>query len=300
MRRRQATSDSLDLLLDTICNTFGGVLFIAMLVIILVNLTGEEASRVPPDAGAREQLTGAQRELAIAQTELSRLRQASQEHAELARLLTNPELKSLVTKAGSQQTTLAAASAARAENLQDAAQSQEQANQLAASLQALEQALAAARQQLQRVEAQLQVERQLRTRTVNLPKQKTTSKRQVAFLLRGGKLHGYMRMGTGGLPERDQADTQVVASGGGTFLEPVATGGTPVATGDPSGAIAHKLADWDASQFFVAVIVWPDSFEQFVTVRQILVERGLEYQLIPLPERERVQLSEDPVSNLVQ
>ena len=38
-RKSSASSDSLDLLLDTICNTFGGVLFIAMLVIILLNIS---------------------------------------------------------------------------------------------------------------------------------------------------------------------------------------------------------------------------------------------------------------------
>ena len=39
-RRQRRVADSLDLLLDTICNTFGGVLFIAMLVMILANLSG--------------------------------------------------------------------------------------------------------------------------------------------------------------------------------------------------------------------------------------------------------------------
>jgi NACalpha-BTF3-like transcription factor len=300
MSRRPATSDSLDLLLDTICNTFGGVLLIAMLVIILVNLTGEQSSRVPANAAARDQLTQAQRELSIAQTELDRLRRASQETAELEWLLSNPQIKSFVSQADSQQTTLGATSAARAENLQDASQTQEKANELAASLQALDEALVAVKQQLQTVDQQLQSERKLRTRTVNLPKQKTTNKQQVAFLLREGKLYGYMRMGAGGQPERDVADTQIVSSGAGTFLEPQAGGGTPVSVGDPLGAVTQKLTGWDANQFFIAIIVWPDSFEHFMTVRQILVERGLEYQLIPLPERERVPLSDAPVSNLVQ
>ena len=39
-RRRASRQDSLELLLDTICNTFGGVLFIAILVVLLLQQTG--------------------------------------------------------------------------------------------------------------------------------------------------------------------------------------------------------------------------------------------------------------------
>ena len=36
MRRRQTQTDSFDLFLDTICNTFGGIIFLAILVAILI------------------------------------------------------------------------------------------------------------------------------------------------------------------------------------------------------------------------------------------------------------------------
>ena len=40
-RRRKNDTGSLDLLLDTICNTFGGILLIALLVIVLLNTTSK-------------------------------------------------------------------------------------------------------------------------------------------------------------------------------------------------------------------------------------------------------------------
>ena len=45
MSRHKADLDesSLELLLDTICNTFGGVLFISILVVIMVNLSTKES-----------------------------------------------------------------------------------------------------------------------------------------------------------------------------------------------------------------------------------------------------------------
>ena len=44
MRRRQNTQSSFDLFLDTVCNTFGGVLFIALLIVIQVRHTVEQPS----------------------------------------------------------------------------------------------------------------------------------------------------------------------------------------------------------------------------------------------------------------
>ena len=57
-RRATATApeSSLDLLLDTICNTFGGVVFIAILVVIMVNLTSDSVTLTPPNKVAQSEL----------------------------------------------------------------------------------------------------------------------------------------------------------------------------------------------------------------------------------------------------
>jgi hypothetical protein len=299
-RRKSATSDSLDLLLDTICNTFGGVLFIAMLVIILANLSGKSAASVPPTEAAKRQLTQAKDELAAAQQELDTLRRALQEQTQLAKLFSDPQLKALLAKSSSEQTALAAAAAARSENLQDAADAQAEANRVAEAMKALEAALASAQKQLAVVEQQLAAERQLRTRTVNLPKQRVTTKEQVAFLLKGGRLYAHRRV-VGGRVELDAGDTQIVTQGNSTYLEPIAGGGTPVdPAGANSGAVVQKFAGWSPQQHFLTVAVWPDSFAHFAAVRQVLVEKGFEYQLMPLPDGEKVTITDAPVSKVVQ
>ena len=45
MRRRRNTQSSFDLFLDTVCNTFGGVLFIAILIVIQVRHTVEQPAQ---------------------------------------------------------------------------------------------------------------------------------------------------------------------------------------------------------------------------------------------------------------
>jgi hypothetical protein len=300
-RKSSASSDSLDLLLDTICNTFGGVLFIAMLVIILLNMSGDQAASVPPTPDAETQLATAQAELVRVQAELEQLRRAAAEQAKLASQFSDPQVKSLLSNmtASQQQTTAAAATTAA--NLQAAADKQRDINQMASDLAALEAALSRAQEQLAAVESQLKQERELRTRTVSLPKQKQTTKDQVAFLLQGGKLYAYMRIGATGTPELDPRDTKVVTVGMETFLEPVPGGGAVVnPAGGSTGTFSQKFKGWQPSQHFIAVAVWPDSFEHFPAVRQVLVEQGFEYQLLPMPDGARVPITEAPVNRMVQ
>lgn len=300
-RKKAAAFDSLDLLLDTICNLFGGVLFIAMLVIIMLNMTGEQAAVETPDASAVEQLSSAQLELADSQAELDSLRRAIREQEELAKKFSDPRVRDLVTESTKKHSSLASVTATHETNLLEAGKKQDDVNRIATALQAMQNALDKIKKQLAAVDQQLQQERQLRTRTVKLPRQKVTSKQQVAYLLKGGRLFAYTRRDSAGAIIRETGDTQETATGGITYLEPVPGGGTPVnPAGDTSGTVSARLAGWDPAQHFVAICVWPDSFEHFSVVRQILVEDGFEYQLQPFPADGKVSLGPSATSNLVQ
>ncbi|MBI1325936.1 hypothetical protein GC170_22475 [bacterium] len=73
-RRSGATTGSLDLLLDTICNTFGGILFISLLVSLMV---GEEAAKVadaPAEASMAAELELIDSKIKSAQASLNRTR----------------------------------------------------------------------------------------------------------------------------------------------------------------------------------------------------------------------------------
>jgi len=50
-RRSSAEPSSMDLLLDTMCNTFGGIVFIALLLSIISGMSGRKDDDVPPDSG---------------------------------------------------------------------------------------------------------------------------------------------------------------------------------------------------------------------------------------------------------
>lgn len=67
MKRRlqgELDSDSLDLLLDTICNTFGGILLISLLVAVLANMASNSVAIEPPEQVTQAELIELQQKLA--------------------------------------------------------------------------------------------------------------------------------------------------------------------------------------------------------------------------------------------
>jgi len=59
------------------------------------------------------------------------------------------------------------------------------------------------------------------------------------------------------------------------------TGETPVAPSLP--ALAGKLDAFDPDKHYLAIFVWPDSFEHFGVIRDLMVQKHFEYRLVPFP-----------------
>ena len=79
MRRSRNDDSSLELLLDTMCNAFGGVMFIAILLAVLVSL---RSAVQPPAVDNAERLSRLRQELEMLRNELSR---RTEEQRELER-----------------------------------------------------------------------------------------------------------------------------------------------------------------------------------------------------------------------
>ena len=96
MKRRRPADSSLELLLDTICNTFGGVLFLAILVCILLHNTGHSNSHQQNGPRFTEadviELVRRQQELESA---LEGLRSAAAQQDRLTAQFIKPEAKDL-------------------------------------------------------------------------------------------------------------------------------------------------------------------------------------------------------------
>lgn len=292
---------SLELLLDTICNTFGGVLFISMLVVIMTNLTSQQVMLTAPDAAAQSQLVQAERELEAHRKQLNTLREALEQQADIAQRVASPDARELLKQLRDLKRQRSELTENRSQSLADAGKSQADVNEIARQLQELDAAMAAAKAALSAAELRLNAEITARSRAARLPKLRETSKVEIAFFLKQGRLTAYVRRGADGGLTVNAADFVETTAEGQRLIEPKPGAGLAVtAQADAQNAIARLFSDFDATKHYLAIFVWPDSFDQFATVKDAMVARQFEYRLVLIPRDKKVPIGATGGKTLVQ
>lgn len=304
MTRKEETDDgSLDLLLDTICNTFGGVLFISMLVVILLNMTSEQVDFSPPDPSAQKDLVQLNQSLEQDHEEIERLEQEIEQQQEIQQQLVDPEIRTLVERLEIDRKERNQLVKRRAQQLEEISNAQIEVNEIAQYLYDLKQKLKLAESDLTTTQQRLEQEIKRRSRNVKkLPKIRQTTKVEVPCFLQQGRLCTYARRGADGalqpnpseVAERKDADGKI-------FLEAKPSAGLPVDTsGSSRQAIKRKLDQFDNGQHYIAVFIRPDSFGHFPVLRQALVDANFEYRLVPVPQAESIYVGNASGSAEVQ
>ncbi|MFO0899984.1 MAG: hypothetical protein U0836_21335 [Pirellulales bacterium] len=280
MRRKLQSEDSLELLLDIICNTFGGVLFMAILIAVLLKnhrLEKKPAESSAPAASAAD--------VAAVQAELHRLQAAAEAQAQLKVDLSARQnelalaLDELRTWEARRQTARTERDRLRGATASERAELDKQRLDQAT----LEERLETEEAELALLRGQLADEQRRRTRSATLPRERTTLRSERGVVVRYGRLYTWHRYSAAG--EQLGVNTEDM------FLHERADGHygvTPkpyagVAIGDnpqDEAAVRRKLAEFDPDRNYLAVIVWEDSFADFQRFRNQLVADGWEYRLM--------------------
>ncbi|TWU00454.1 hypothetical protein Pla108_14050 [Botrimarina colliarenosi] len=289
--RRNASDDneSLDLLLDAISNTFGGVLFIAVLVVILLQFTGETQTNdasisEPPEAP--EVVERRQQALELLQRQVERQNAmvsafGNQQQIEIAKQIAAlaSEAESLSQRLGveadsDQQRELRRQ---RLESTVDAVRAQSTLNALRREVEALQQQEA---------------------RSAKLPRMRKTVKSEFPMIVTHDRLYWLYEPRRGGSlgaprweqfePAPDQANPGVAS-----VQLPIDDGSLVVATPKRNSGmllldeatvkkgLGGVLRSLDASKVYLAIAVWEDSFDSFGSLRNAVVDLGFEYRLMP-------------------
>jgi hypothetical protein len=303
MSRRAAPSgDSLDLLLDTICNTFGGILFIAMLVVILTNQMSHDSSPSEPTAENSRALRKMRGELSDSDAKLTKLRQAVRQKEDLERQFADPESRELLTTLHELDDDTASMIIDRNEKLQNVAESQADLIESAQELERLTQMLAEAQLRLEQEKQLLQTETTLRSRTSQTPKQRATQKTPVAYFLKAGRLCAVAKKDENGTPIPNEEEVRFVDDPvEGKYVEPIENAGLPIAPdGSNAEQIGEKLTIFDKNQHYLSVVVFKDSFANFEALKNEMIRAGFEYQLILFADDEKAHIGPQTEPALVQ
>ena len=295
--RRKKPSDSLYMLLDTMCNAFGGIILLAVLVVLL---TSNEKSQRTTSSDTQEML---QRRVAIAdanlqqslqlqttlqtrtnddrwktQVSLLATRQQIQDEITAIRELAAQNAKDLdafssadpAERMKNLETQLAAAQAKKLEALNSLAASKENAKRLNMRLVGLE------KQATDLVNAS---QRQLR-----LPKEHETGKRVVYIIARYGRIYTCRNSDL----SRNENDIEWTSTLTSQIAEPRNGKGIDLTVN--SAELRTYFRNQSESSVYVAFCVYEDSFPAFIKAKQLATESGLSYGWEPF------QFSDGPVS----
>lgn len=287
MRRRESmnSTESLELLLDTICNTFGAVIFLAMLVALLVGQAAPEVPVAEPPTAAETASILA--EIQEAQERLRILSGQYRQQEQIRQRLASSESEALAGKLRQQTEQQLRFMSEKSTAVQEAADTQAQTVTVQQTLERQQRRLQMAKAQQQQLQTEMQQLQELSSRTAAIPRLRKTTKDAVVFVIDDGHLY---QITTSSLAINSR-DTQRSTRGGIEVIQPRSGSGTHI--GDTSAAqssVRKKFSDVHAGQHFVTLYVSRDSFAEFAPVKAQLVKLGIEYEVI-IGESNDVELS---------
>jgi hypothetical protein len=295
--RRKKPADSLYLLLDTLCNAFGGIILLAVLVVLL---TSKEKSQSATSSDTQEML---QRRLAMAQASLQQalqLQTSLQTKANDERWKTQVSLLATRQQIKDEIKTIRELAAQNAKELDaststDPAERMKNLNAQLAAAQAkkleAQNSLAASKENSKRLNTRLaglekqaadlvnESERQLR-----LPKEHETGKRVIYIIARYNKIYLCRNPDL----SRNETDIEWTSTLTLEIAEPKQGRGIdPVVN---AAGLSTYFRNQSGSSVYMAFCVFEDSFPAFSRAKQLATESGLSYGWDPF------QFSDGPVS----
>lgn len=272
-RRRQELPDSLELLLDTICNTFGAVIFISMLLAILAE-GRSPTSNADVSAVANRMMAEQERTNTSARAHLSNLRRLLDEQAELLAAFSDPNSQQLADEITSAAEAQKTAIESRNEQLRVLAEQEAETAVKRHELAQAEQKRSDLRKQLKKVTDALAAASKSAGRTARTSRVRPAVGSGVSFMLHNRRL---FRTAT---PEGeiDSDDCELLTRGTVNVLVPRPTGGLLIPAATP--AIRGRFSGFDPRRHYVRLFVAQDSFAEFLAVKDVLVEMLFEYEVI--------------------
>lgn len=305
-RKGDLNDSSLELLLDTICNTFGGVLFLAMLVSLLLTQTRkrselEAQTADPVPAVSAADLVRLDVRADEAERELAQLEAVVADVRDMGGQMADPgyrEKLDAMQEAVRAENTLASR---RVRVLREIADAQAAGARAAGKTAATERERAEAVRQLEEARTRLEAatrERErlvqsairlrddtARTATVSTtgraPRERDTDKSEFGVMLKYGRMYLMHNYGSG---EREVNTKDFVLTPGllNNTAEPKPNAGLDLKDRSLSAAdLRRYLAPHPAREWYPCLVVHPDSFEEFLTLKAALVSLGYEYRLMP-------------------
>ncbi len=270
-RRTTIWPTSLELVLDTVCNTFGCIVLLALLVTLLARQSGSELVQST--------------EILKLQTEWERQREENRALSEAVTALENQIalLPSAATGLARQEQALRQECRSLAERIGELGRQRETNRQTAEQIR---RQLADAKVRLERTKQQLGEHRSKLadgSEEITLSRERENRRKaEIGIVVRFGRMYIWHRYDEHGIRLGLNTDEFLVTGKEHSALvtEPKPYAGILLDAPDAPARIAQRLAQFDPQRHVLTIAVWDDSFAQFAVLRCQAVRLGFEYRLI--------------------
>ncbi len=278
-RRRNTNSSSLDLFLDTICNAFGGIMFIAILLSIISQFRSkQDGPQKPVDPRATqdnvrkfEELVAASLDLREAIALLKPKALSSQDNTIDAK---NEELRKQFDK-------LSQVSGDYTKALQVLEETLRNNVQLELEMKQLDEDLTTMRVELQQKSGDLDKVRNDKMISIELPIVRATHKSNLLFAMRYGKTY-FVKDAT--RTDYNTSHVSVRSTASLEYFKPLMAAGWNLEDASDMADFTRLLNGYSSATHVITIGVWPDSFDAFAGTKAQLIKLGFEYELVPLDE----------------
>jgi len=290
MRRRARsgfTDDSLDLLLDTVANMFGGIMFIAMLLAIL---TAARSATAPGEAGQSAasvyEALRLRTEVRAAAERVRRLERAAEDAAAAAQ----SDLPEDAMRLKAMRDRLDEDLADARERLEQAERIRDRLGEKFDSTAEIEQTASAEierlREKRERLQGEIEKALDARRSVARLPVTRRTDKLPVHMALSHGRLFVFHKHEGRPFarPVPNKQDVRIEDFIGGNQRVTLRDdGGFPVTEQiERHPRWRNLVRSVNHERWFISVAVYPDSYREFLQLKTAVLSAGFEYNIVPL------------------
>lgn len=286
MKRRDLKGDSMELFLDTICNTFGGILLIALLVIILLQISGKSGvESIEKDFVDEKEYAQTEKELNALRDKMERLQKQTKSLEQQNDKIADPERKKLQIQSITEQKELKDILKEKESLISENLEIHQKFNEIQKEL---------AEKNLKFNEAQNELtnKKQMYNERVSdrsieqkLPQMRRSNKLEVVVLVRFGRFYFWHRY-INGLRLGLNTDDMLILEEDKEYRKtiPNIRRGTDLKKSDAQRLVREQLAQFSVNEYKITIVIWPDSYEEYKVVREAVVKSGFDYTPIPTSE----------------
>ncbi len=276
-------ADSLELLLDTICNTFGGILFIALLVVIMLLLSSSDDQTTKTEELSNRKLEA---RLVSAKQELTELIDLQNGQKQTLKLIAPTDTERLIHEWQNLKSELQKQERLRQQLEGELQSKQARHTQLKSEHESTSRDIAEAELNLESLRRERIAEEKKRVTEIKTPVLRPgRGKSEVAIVIHYDRVylwHKYDRFGIRrGLNTKDFLALGVKTGFLQTTPNPI-TGIRLDGTPQSISRLRDLLSPFHPSDNHLAIVVRPDSFDSFHVFREFVSSLGFEYNLIPV------------------